>query len=144
MSLIFKIQDMNKRLFFLLFGIGLCVSSYATGNDTKDPGSEGKKEELNGTVVNADPKKPLEGVTVTAVLVSKKEKTVITDEDGGFSFDELKPGIYKFVFEKSGYKKATKEKIVVKTDDTFQLKIEMTEADQYDIMPSPFNIGGLY
>lgn len=135
---------MNKKLFLLLISACLYVSSYAAGNDTKDPEADGKKEELNGTVIHSETKKPLVGVTVTAVLASKKEKTVITDEDGGFSFDELKPGIYKFVFEKSGYKKTTKEKIVVKTDDTFQLKIEMTEADQYDIMPSPFNIGGLY
>ena len=32
------------------------------------------------------------------------------------AFDELKPGVYKFVFEKAGFKKVTKDKVVVKTD----------------------------
>ncbi len=139
-----KTREMNKKLFLLLVSACLYTLSYAAGYDTKDPGADGKKEELSGTVIHSETKKPLEGVTVTAVLASKKEKIVLTNEDGGFSFDELKPGVYKFVFEKSGYKKATKEKIVVKTDEAFQIKIEMTEADQYDIMPSPFNIGGVY
>jgi hypothetical protein len=83
----------------------------------------------------------LKDVTVTAYLVSKKEKMVMTDDAGSFAFDELKPGTYKFVFEKSGFKKVTKEKIVVKTDEGFQLNIEMIEntSTGYDIMPSPFH-----
>ena len=38
-------------------------------------------------------------------FVPKKEKVVITDGTGAYSFDDLKPGVYKFVFEKEGYKK---------------------------------------
>ena len=81
----------------------------------------------------------MKDVTVTAYLVSKKEKMVMTDDEGGFAFDELKPGTYKFVFEKAGFKKVTKEKVVVKTDEAFQLNIEMIESDTYDLMPSPFH-----
>ncbi|MBK8952572.1 MAG: carboxypeptidase regulatory-like domain-containing protein [Chitinophagaceae bacterium] len=79
---------------------------------------------------------------ITAVLAAKREKAVISNEDGEFAFDELKPGTYKFIFEKIGFKKITKERIIVKTDEAFQLKIEMIEVDGYDIMPSPFNVGG--
>ena len=63
---------------------------------------------------------------------------VLTDDEGGFAFDELKPGTYKFVFEKAGFKKVTKEKVVVKTDEAFQLNIEMIESS-FDLMPSPFH-----
>ena len=79
----------------------------------------------------------MKDVVVTAYLVSKKEKIVITDEEGSFAFDELKPGTYKFIFEKAGFKKITKEKVVIKTDEAFQLNIEMIESNDFDIMPSP-------
>ena len=109
---------------------------------SEDPGN-GRKDELNGIVIHGDTKKPLKDVTVTAILVSKKEKVEITNEEGGFSFDELKPGVYKFVFEKAGFRKITKEKVVIKTDDAFQMNIEMIENSDYDIMPSPFQVGGI-
>ena len=115
----------------------------AKANNGDDPGRGcGKKDEMNGVVVNADSKKPLKDVSVTAVLISKKEKIVLTDDEGVFSFDELKPGTYKFVFEKAGFKKIVKEKVVIKTDEAFQLNIEMIQSNDYEIMPSPFNIGG--
>ena len=64
---------------------------------------------------------------------------MLTNEDGNFSFDELKAGTYKFIFEKTGFKKITKEKVVIKTDEAFQLNIEMAESSDFDIMPSPFH-----
>jgi len=100
---------------------------------------DGKKDELNGTVTHSETKKPMKDVSVTAILSSKKEKIVLTDEDGSFNFDELKPGTYKFIFEKAGYKKITKEKVVIKTDEAFQMNIEMIESNDFDIVPSPFS-----
>ena len=124
-----------------LLGFGLLGFVVANANnDDPDPGTgKGKKDELNGVVTHSDSKKPLRDVTVTAYLVSKKEKMVFTDDEGGFAFDELKPGTYKFVFEKAGFKKVTKDKVVVKTDEAFQLNIEMIETGNYDLMPSPFH-----
>lgn len=130
-----------KQKFFLLV-ISLLGFAMAKANVVvPDPG-EGKKDDINGTVIHSENKKPLEGVCVTAVLISKKEKIVLTEEDGGYSFDELKPGTYKFVFEKAGFRKITKEKVVIKTDEAFQLNIEMIELSDFEIMPSPFNMGG--
>ena len=126
---------------FLLLAISLLGFAAAKAN-TGGPG-EGKKDELNGIVIHADSKKPLKDVSVTAILISKKEKVVITDEEGSFAFDELKPGTYKFVFEKAGFKKITKEKVVIKTDEAFQLNIEMIESSDYEIMPSPFSFAGV-
>lgn len=105
-----------------------------------DPGEPtGKKDDVNGTVLSGEFKKPLKDVSITAILSSKKEMVVFTDEEGNYVFDELKPGTYKFVFEKTGYKKITKDKIVVKTDEAFQLKVEMIEEENIDLMPSPFH-----
>jgi uncharacterized surface anchored protein len=114
-------------------------SAVTFANNT-DPGeTKGKKDDVNGVVVDAEEKKPLKDVSITAYLISKKEKIVLTDEDGIYAFDELKPGTYKFVFEKTGYKKVVKEKVVVKVDEGFQLRVEMLEDKDTDLMPSPFH-----
>jgi len=116
--------------------LGFVVAKASPG----DPGEgKGKKDDLNGTVIHADTKKPLKDVSITAYLISKKEKVVLTDEDGNYAFDELKAGTYKFIFEKAGFKKITRDKVVIKTDEAFQLNIEMIESDDFDIMPSPFH-----
>ncbi len=116
---------------------------YAAANaNNGDPGT-GKKEDVLGYVVQAGTQKPLKDVSVTAYFVSKKEKVVVTDEDGSFSFDDLKPGTYKFVFEKAGYRKLTKEKVVIKTDEAYQLNIEMIESGDFEIMPSPSHFSGM-
>lgn len=135
-----KPEAMKQKFFFLLFS--LLGSFFAQANTGHDPGN-GSKDELNGVVINAVNKKPLKDVSIIAYTGnSKKEKIVISNEEGGFVFDELKPGIYKFVFEKTGFKKVTREKVVIKTDETFQLQIEMIEVSDYEILPSPFNISG--
>lgn len=123
-----------KILLLAIFLMGFVVANAKTG----DPGN-GKKDDLNGTVIHSESKKPLKDVSVTAYLVSKKEKVTVTDEEGNFAFDELKPGTYKFIFEKAGFKRITKEKVVIKSDDAFQLNIEMIESNDFDIMPSPFH-----
>ena len=124
---------------FFLMTIGLLGFIMAKAN-SNDPGEgKGKKDDLVGMVVHSETRKPIKDVSVTAYLISKKEKITVTDEEGNYSFDELKPGTYKFVFEKSGFRKVTKEKVVVKTDEAFQLNIEMIEAGDFDLMPSPFH-----
>lgn len=127
----------QKTLLLVLFLLGSFL-----GRANNGPGN-GSKDEMNGVVVHAESKKPLKDVSITAYVGnSKKEKIVISNELGGFSFDELKPGVYKFVFVKTGFKKVTRDKVVIKTDETFQLQIEMIEMGDYEIMPSPFNISG--
>ena len=127
---------------FLLLAIallGFAVVKANTGPDPEPPidSEKGKKNDLAGVILHGESKKPLKDVVVTAYLISKKEKAVQTDEAGNYGFEELKPGTYKFVFEKSGYKRVTKEKVVVKTDEAFQLNIEMIESKDFDLVPSP-------
>jgi len=120
-----------KPKFLLLisfFVLGSLIAKAST-----DPG---KKDDIMGSVIGAEGKKPLKDVCITAYLCSKKEKVVITDGTGAYSFDDLKPGVYKFVFEKDGYKKVIKEKVTVKVDEGFQLDIEMLQDNSTDVMPS--------
>jgi len=128
---------MKSKILLLLVGIFGFIIARAGVNP--GDGNGGKKEDVVGTVLHTDTKKPLKDVNVTAYLSSKKEKVAVTNDDGSFSFDELKPGKYKFIFEKIGYKKVTKEKVIVKTDDAYQLNIEMIETNDFNISPSPFH-----
>lgn len=129
---------MKQRILLLIAICTLgCLQSNAADIDPRNPGKS--VNEVAGNIVDGDSKKALREVTVTAYSANKKEKFVITDEFGRFEFDELKTGIYKLVFEKEGYRKVVKERVSVKTDETFQMRIEMIEADGFDLMPSPFN-----
>ena len=122
----------------LMLAILLLGFAVAKANTEPDPSNEKeKKNDFAGIILHCESRKPLKDVIVTAYLVSKKEKAVQTDEAGNYGFEELKPGTYKFVFEKSGYKRITKEKVVVKTDEAFQLNIEMIESKDFDLVPSP-------
>jgi hypothetical protein len=136
----FNSTNMKSKIF--LVTIALMGFVVAKANEIGPGESDGKKDELNGTIIHSETKKPLKDVSITAYLVSKKEKIALTDDEGGFAFDELKPGTYKFVFEKAGFKKITKEKVVIKTDEAFQMNIEMIENSDFEIMPSPFYFSG--
>ena len=121
-----------------------CFFVFATliGRANITPPNDGEssvigKNEINGSVTHIDTKKPLNNVIVTAYSSNKKEKVAVTDTNGNFSFDELKPGTYKFVFEKNGFKKTTREKVVVKTDEAFILNVELDEHQVFDFMPGP-------
>ena len=126
-----------KPKFLLLISTFVLGSLIARANNTDPGANEGKKEDIMGSVLNAEGKKPIKDVSVTAYLSSKKEKVVTTDGNGTYSFDDLKPGIYKLVFEKEGYKKVVKEKVCVKVDEGFQMDIEMLQDNTTDVMPSP-------
>ena len=115
------------------------VIAKANPTPTESDGTT-KKNDINGGVYHTTTKKPLTNVSVTAYLTSdKKEKVVLSDSNGNYAFDDLKPGVYKFVFEKDGYKKVTKEKVFIKTDEGFQLNIEMAEEKDFDFIPGAFN-----
>jgi hypothetical protein len=127
----------NKLLLLALALCGSLLAKAYTGDPEPGTPAGGKKSDVMGVVLQSENKKPIKEVLITAYLASKKEKTIQTDNTGAFSFDELKPGTYKFVFEKSGFKKVTKEKVVVKSNEGFQMNIEMIENRDFDLVPSP-------
>src|SRR3954462_9503045 len=99
------------KLKLLLLTMVCCAGSFlANAKSTGTPGQEGagednKKNDIAGGVIHSDTKKPLGNVSVTVYSATKKEKVVITDASGNYSFNELKAGTYKLVFEKNGFKK---------------------------------------
>ncbi len=125
----------------LLSSLFVFVSAIAKANtDPSEAEEASKKDEINGGVYHQETKKPITNVSVTAYLSpNKKEKIILSDNNGNYAFDDLKPGTYKFVFEKSGFKKVTREKIIIKTDEGFQLNVEMSEEKDFDFVPGAFN-----
>lgn len=82
---------------------------------------------ISGTVIDANSKKPLADVSITAVhSITKAEHTVLTDINGNFKIPQLPIGSYKFKFEKEQYKSAEKNNISIKQDNTTKLNIELT------------------
>jgi len=131
---------MKFRLLFLTLMLAAAsISARAnTGTEGTPTGEETKKSDIAGGVVHADTKKPLSNVTVTAYSVSKKEKVVYTDANGNYSFSELKAGTYKLVFEKDGFKKVVREKVIIRPDEGCQLNIEMNEEKEFKLLPGSF------
>lgn len=132
---------MQMRLKLLLLSCSAIFASVIANAAPAPEEADGstRKDEINGGVFHIETKKPLSNVSVTAYLgSSKKEKIVVSDENGNYAFDNLKPGTYKFVFEKNGYRKVTKEKIIIKTDEGFQMNIEMMQEKDFDFVPGAF------
>lgn len=128
-----------KALFALCFAVlASCGVRAADGPGTGDEnGKKNDKNDLIGEVYHSDTKKPLGNVSVTAMIANKKEKTVFTDANGAFYFNDLKPGAYKLVFEKDGFRKVTKEKNLARADEALDLDILMEEHTAYDFTPGP-------
>jgi hypothetical protein len=124
---------MKFKLLFLttVFSAAFMVRA----NATPGIGDENKKVDIAGGVIHAETKKPLSNVSVAAYSATKKEKVVLTDGNGNYSFNDLKPGIYKLVFEKDGFKKVTKERVAIRPDEGFQLNVEMGEVEGFPILP---------
>lgn len=124
-------------LYVSLFFLGLS-SAFASGSFVKST-SPIDPEMIYGGVRQANSDKPLKDVTITVIQQHNyKEKTLQTDIHGEFGIDDLRPGTYKLVFQKDGYKKVVKDKIIVKPDNAIQLQIEMEETG-YELSPSPFH-----
>lgn len=130
---------MKHRLLLLIF-ILTATSFVASAHIT--PGAKiigVKKNDIVGGVIHSETKKPLMNVNVSAYSANKKEGTAVTDDNGFYYFNDLKPGTYKLVFEKYGFKNVTKEKITIKSDEGCQLNIAMDEEDDFQILPGLFH-----
>jgi hypothetical protein len=92
---------MKYKLFFLTL---FAAASFVARANSTDPTAEGnKKADIAGGVLHTDTKKPLSNVSVTVYSTTKKEKVAYTDAHGYYSFNELKGGTYRLVFEKVIY-----------------------------------------
>ncbi len=121
------------RYCFLL-SLVIFIAASARANQT--PGA-GSSADLFGGTVDADSKTPLVNVSVTIISDETKErKQLVTDNNGSFYFNDIKPGTYKVVFQKSGFRKVVREKVSLKENDSFQLNIEMDEVGAFQLFPN--------
>lgn len=125
---------MRARFALLLFFATIASLAHATGGETSP-----RKADILGGVYNHDSKKPLSSVAITIYRAEKKEKVIFTDAAGLYTFDDLQAGTYKFVFEKDGYKRVTRDRVVVLPDAGVHLNIEMTKHTLFEFFPGPFH-----
>jgi len=125
------------KLKLLLITSVFCLTALMSRANTT-PGIEienTKKNDIAGGVIHSETHKPISNVNVVAYSSAKKEKVALTDGNGNYFFTDLKPGTYKLVFEKDGFKKVTKEKVTIRPEEGCQLNIEMSENDAFQILP---------
>ena len=106
----------KKLLFFtLIFPVAL----WARADSGKVEGI------LHGYVTDAVTKKPLSGVTVSAMVPgTNNSKEVLTDADGYFRFAQLPASQVTVHFDKKGYQSYKRPNVTVKEKTSVKLNIE--------------------
>lgn len=99
------------KLLFLIFFISISISAQnkPTGN-------------LEGTVLDQSNKSKLIGVNI---FIQENEIGTTTNIDGKYKFSNLPVGTYTINFTYVGYKKITKTDVIIRSDRTTYLNIEM-------------------
>lgn len=114
----------NKKwlLLLLLFPLALC--SRANSGNGKIEGV------LHGYVTDAITKKPLSGVTVSALVPgTNNTREVTTDADGYFRFVQLPASQVTVQFDKKGYQSYKRPNITVKEKTAVKLNVEFLPED---------------
>jgi hypothetical protein len=119
-----KISYMRNPKMAFLAALLVSLSFYARANDGKVDGV------LHGYVMDAVTKKPVSGVTVSAILPgTDNPKEVQTDADGYFSFLELPAAQVTVQFEKKGYQSCKRPGVAIKEKTSQKLNIEFLPED---------------
>jgi 5-hydroxyisourate hydrolase-like protein (transthyretin family) len=88
---------------------------------------------VDGTVVDAETKKPIADVTVIAINpITKVEHAATTDAKGSFKLNTLAPGIYTIKFKKEDYLATEKNKLQVAAKTSHHLNIELSPLVEED------------
>ena len=83
---------MKIKLFIFIFSLGIIFPSLS------------QHTHIQGKVINANNKLPVESITVTLLPINK---TTLTDQNGHFTFNESKEQVKALVFSGFGYEKKT-------------------------------------
>ncbi len=112
------------RILFIivLFLTTFTVISYAGTDKGNETGT------LQGTINDAETKKPVTNTTFTAVIQkSTFQKEFVTDAYGNFKIQHMPVGEYTIVIDNRSYKAVKKENIQVKEGITTRLYLEIQE-----------------
>lgn len=112
----------QKRLLFFLLLFPLALFAKA---------GTGKLEGvLHGYVTDAVTKKPLSGVTVSAIVPGTNNlKEVLTDSAGYFRFSQLPAAQVTVQFDKKGYQSAKRPNIAIREKTSVKLNVEFLPED---------------
>ncbi len=101
----------------LVVGVGLGASSALAQQNTSV---------LTGTVLNAETKKPVPDVVVTATSPSVQgEQLAVTDASGLYRIPQLPPGTYTLRFESEGFKPFQRTDVALRLNRTIRLNAEL-------------------
>ncbi|MBN8854716.1 MAG: carboxypeptidase regulatory-like domain-containing protein [Sphingobacteriales bacterium] len=114
----------NKKWLLLLLIFPLALCSRANTGSGKIEGV------LHGVVTDAITKKPLSGVTVSALVPgTNSSREVTTDADGYFRFVQLPASQVTVQFDKKGYQSYKRANIILKEKSAVKLNIECLPED---------------
>ena len=91
----------------------LALFALAAFAQSETGGVKGKVRNMKGSAID--------GATITARHEGKDVKSVKSDAKGNFQLTGLAPGVYNFVFEKSGYGAGVKYNVEVKSGSIISL-----------------------
>ena len=100
----------KNAAFLVILPILLSLSVFA---QSETGGAKGKVRSVKGDGIG--------GAAITARLKGQDVKTVKSDEKGNFEMNGLRPGVYNFVFDKSGYASGIKYNIEIRSKKTEDL-----------------------
>jgi hypothetical protein len=131
----------NFRSFVMLTGTVLATQLALANNGTSPkPNSELPKEEatVHGYVVDANTRKPVCGVVVSASNQKKSfKKEVATDASGYFKLEEMPAGDVLIYFDKKGYQMLKKSPLTLKSKSVTKLSIDLTEEERDTVYEHP-------
>jgi hypothetical protein len=117
---------MKKNKPLLLLAGMLVIGLLARATDGKSDCSL-----LQGYVTDAVTKKPVSGVTVSAVSPSNNDlKEVTTDVDGFFHFAQLPAAQVNLQFGKKGYQRYKRSGLLIKEKTCLKVNIEFLREDE--------------
>ena len=121
---------MRGYIKFLLLLISVPLSLMVQANN---PPREGVSAEpvLQGSVVDANTKKPVQGVIVSICTNKCQErKEVTTDATGNFKVPQMPFGEVTIVLEKKGYKTYRREGVLLKEGMSIKLNMDIKSEEE--------------
>ncbi|MBK8090230.1 MAG: carboxypeptidase regulatory-like domain-containing protein [Chitinophagaceae bacterium] len=116
---------MKKILLAAVLMTGFSVVSRAGVDDRNETGS------VQGTIFDAETKKPVANVTFTATIKKASfQKEIMTDANGNFKISNVPVGEQSIIIDKVGYKASRKDGIIIKEGIVLKVDFEVIEAEE--------------
>ncbi|MFT3843664.1 MAG: carboxypeptidase-like regulatory domain-containing protein [Lacibacter sp.] len=128
---------MKKIILAAVFMTGVSVYGFAGTGSGTETGS------VQGTIIDAETKKPLANVTFTAMIKKTSfQKEIVTDANGNFRLNNVPVGEQTLIIDKTGYKAAKKDGVTIKEGLVYKVDFEMIPAEEEIHQPfiSPITI----